>query len=234
MSNSSLTVALRENSGKGGARKLRATGRIPGICYGAGSDNVSVAIDPKALTTLLAKSGAGMNTLIELSVEGGGLFDGKTVLVKDLQREPIHGVPLHADLYAVDLTQTIVVQVPVQVEGSPAGVRNDGGILDHSLREIELECLPTAIPSEIIVDVTDLELNQSLHVRDIALPEGVELRTDGDLSVVSVVMPAAAEEEPVAAEEVEGEAGAAPAEGEGATPAAEGGDEKSEEKPSGD
>jgi len=224
--NASLTVAVREGSGKGVARKLRAAGRIPGVCYGPQLDTVTVQIDPQALERVLAKSGAGMNTLIDLQVEGGGVFDGRTVLVKDLQREPIYGVPLHADLYAVDLTQTIVVQVPVHITGIAHGVRVSFGILDHQLREIELECLPTAIPSEIVVDVTDLELNHSLHIRDIALPEGVELRDDPDLSVVSVVMPAAAEEA-AATEEVEGEEGAEPAAGEEA--ASEGEERKPEE-----
>lgn len=226
MPNASLTVAVREGSGKGVARKLRAAGRIPGVCYGPQLDTVTVQIDPQALERVLAKSGAGMNTLIDLQVEGGGVFDGRTVLVKDLQREPIYGVPLHADLYAVDLTQTIVVQVPVHITGIAHGVRVSFGILDHQLREIELECLPTAIPSEIVVDVTDLELNHSLHIRDIALPEGVELRDDPDLSVVSVVMPAAAEEA-AATEEVEGEEGAEPAAGEEA--ASEGEERKPEE-----
>lgn len=234
MPNASLTVALRDGTGKGAARKLRAAGRIPAICYGREVESVAIQIDPKALESLLAKSGAGMNTLIDLNVEGGGEFDGRTVLVKDLQREPIYGVPLHADLYAVDLTQTIVVQVPVRLTGIAHGVRVGFGILDHSLRELELECLPMAIPSEIAVDVTDVELNQSLHVRDIALPEGVKLRTDADLSVVSVVTPAAAEEEAVA-EVVEGEEGAVPAEGEAV--AADGGesaDGKAEETPASD
>jgi large subunit ribosomal protein L25 len=233
VSNASLTVVPREGSGKGAARKMRAAGRIPGVCYGRKVDTVAVQIDPKALENLLAKSGAGMNTLIDLHVEGGGDFDGRTVLVKDLQREPIYGVPLHADLYAVDLTQTIIVQVPLHLTGSAEGVKM-GGILDHSLREIELECLPSAIPSEIVVEVSALELGDSLHVRDLTLPAGVELRTDGDLSVVSVVTPAAAEEEAVA-EVVEGEEGAVPADGE--APAADAGDDaeaKSEEKPAGD
>jgi large subunit ribosomal protein L25 len=232
--NASLTVALRDGSGKGAARKLRAAGHIPGVCYGRKIDSIAIQIDPKALEHLLAKSGAGMNTLIDLNVEGGGEFDGRTVLVKDLQREPIYGVPLHADLYAVDLTQTIIVQVPVRLTGIAHGVRVGFGILDHSLREIELECLPTAIPSEIVVDVSDVELNQSLHVRDIALPEGVELRTDSDLSVVSVVTPAAAEEEAVA-EPVEGEEGAEPAEGEAAAAdSGESSESKSGETPAGD
>lgn len=204
MPDTTLKVALREDTGKGAARKLRAAGRIPGTCYGRALPSASIHIDPAALERLLAHSSTGMNTLIDLSVEGGGDFDGKTVLVKDLQREPIYGRPLHADLYAVDLTQTIVIEVPVHITGVAEGVKLGGGILDHSLREIELECLPMAIPGEIVVDVSALEVGDSLHVRDLSLPDGVELRTDGDLSVVSVVMPAAAEAEPTAEAAAEG------------------------------
>lgn len=218
MADYQLEIQAREGRGKGAARKLRATGKIPGICYGRDTQVVSIAFDPRALERLLAASEAGMNTLIDLR---GASLDGRTVLVKELQRDPVSGRPVHADLYAVDLTRTVEVEVPVHLNGKAAGVEM-GGILDHSLREVELECLPTAIPKELRVDVSALQIGDSIHVRDIVLPEGVVLLSDPNLSVVSVVAPAVVEEA-APAEAVEG-AEAAPAEGEAAAEKKEEGD----------
>jgi large subunit ribosomal protein L25 len=208
-----LQVELRERAGKGVARKLRAAGRIPGVVYGRKVPPVPVSLDPQLLRRVLVRSEAGLNTLFELAVAGGGPLQGKPVLVRELQRDPVKGTYLHADLLVVDLLQKIQVSVPIHVVGKAHGVEL-GGILDHSLREIELLCLPTAIPKEIQIDVSALEVGDSLHVRDLALPEGVELRSDPDLSVVSVVVPAV-EVTPTPAE------AAVPAEGE-EVPAAEG------------
>jgi large subunit ribosomal protein L25 len=205
-----LVVQVREASGKGIARKLREAGRIPGICYGRNAPSVSITLNRTALERLLKASTAGMNTLIDLRVEGGGHYDGKPVLVKELQRDPVTGRALHADLYAVDLQQTIQVSVPVHVTGSAEGVKM-GGILDQTLREIELECMPQAIPQEIPVDVTPLGIGQSLHVRDLALPEGVTLLSDPELAVVLVAAPTV-EEVPAEAEAEAEEEAAAPAE----------------------
>jgi large subunit ribosomal protein L25 len=217
--------------GKGVARKLRAGGRIPAIFYGKREGAVPIALDPHTLRRLLEKSDAGMNTLINLHIEGGGALEGKTVLIKELQRDPVQGQYLHADFYAVDLEHTIEVSVPIHVTGRAAGVEL-GGILDHSLRELELECLPRAIPKEIVIDVSALEIGDSLHVRDLELPEGVTLRSDLDLPVLSVVQPSVSEEATPTEEaaEVEGEApaeGVAPAEGEAGAAKAEGGEDKS-------
>jgi len=221
-----LNVEPRSNTGKGVARKLRAAGRIPGICYGA-SEPESISLDPHALDRLIRSSASGMNTLIDLKVEGGGSFDGKKVLVKEVQRDPVSNDALHADFFALDMTHKIDVAVPVHVSGIAIGVSMGEGILDHVLREVHLECLPHAIPDELVVDVTALEIGDSIHVRELPLPDGVELRTDGDLSIVSVVAPKEIEEEvPAEDAELEGEAGEA-AEGEDA-PAAPDGDKAAE------
>ena len=224
MADNALNVESRQDAGKGVARKLRAAGRIPGVCYGGGEPTISISLDPRALRDLLEQSDAGMNTLINLAVEGGGAFDGKMVLVRELQKDPVEGDYLHADFVAVDVRQTVEVSVPIHITGRAPGVEL-GGILDQALREIELECLPLAIPSEILVDVGELEVGQSLHVSDLVLPEGVELRSDPGLSVVSVVAPKI--EEVPEEEEVEGE-GEGELEGEEA--AAEG--KEGESKPS--
>ena len=218
MADYQLNLEVRESAGKGIARKLRAAGRIPGVCYGAGQTTVPVALDPRVLEKALRASAAGLNTLFD--VRGGGAFDGRSVLVKELQRDPVQGSLLHADFYAVDLTKEIEVSVPLHLVGTAAGLMN-GGIVDHQLREIHVKCLPTAIPESFTLDVSALDVGDTLHVRDVALPEGVTLVSNPELGVVSVVIPAKAEEE-VAAEAAAAEAAAAPAEGEAAAAPAEG------------
>jgi large subunit ribosomal protein L25 len=209
-----LVVEVREGTRKGAARKLRAAGRIPGVCYGRTVPSVGISLDPRALERLLAASEAGMNTLFELRIAGVGDLDGKPVLVRELQRNPVTGRLLHADLYAVDLEQSIHVSVPIHLTGTPAGVKM-GGILDQALRTLDLECMPQAIPDEVSLDVAALEIGQTLHVRDLALPDGVSLLSDPDLAVLSVVAPAAEEVAVPAEEEVaEAEGEAAPAEAE--------------------
>jgi large subunit ribosomal protein L25 len=221
MGENALAVEVREGLGKGVARKLRVAKRIPAVLYGRGKPSVSISLDPAALEKLLRASTAGLNTLIDLAVAGRADLAGKVVIVKELQREPIRGGLLHADLYEVDLSKTIEVSVPIHVVGIPVGVSLNGGILDTALREVEIECLPRAIPSALEVDVSALDVGESIHVRDLVVPDGVTVLSDRDLAVVSVVLPAA-EEAPAAVEApAEGEAAAAaPAE------AAAGGDEK--------
>ncbi len=221
----SLEVELREGAGKGVARKLRAAGRIPGVLYGRGKPPQSVVLDPRALERVIATSEAGMNTLIDLSIAGSRDRAERVVLVKELQRDPVRGVALHVDFYQVDLAATIAVKVPIVLRGRPKGVELSGGILDQALRELDVECLPRAIPESISLDVSELDIGGSIHVRDLALPEGVALRSDPDLSVASVIMPKVEEEVAPVAAPVEGEAAAA-ATPEGATP--EGAGEKKE------
>jgi len=227
-----LGVELRKEHGKGVARKLRAAGRIPAVCYRRNAEPVPVSLDPKELDLLLRNASSGINTLIDLKVTGGGDFDGRQVLVKELQRDPISGAYLHADLYAVDLQQKIHVSVPINLTGTAIGVSLGGGVLDYATRELDVECLPNAIPEEFTIDVSEIEIGQSLHVRDIVVPEDVEVLNDPDVTVMSVVAPVAIEEEAPAEEEEEGEGeeGAVDAEAtaEGAAP------EESAEKKSDD
>jgi large subunit ribosomal protein L25 len=221
MGENTLAVQVREGLGKGVARKLRAVKRIPAVLYGGGRTPLPLSLDPSSLEKLLRASSAGLNTLIDLDAAGRTDLVGKVVIVKELQREPIRGALLHADLYEVDLTQTIEVSVPLHVVGIPIGVSLNGGILETVLREIDIECLPRAIPGHIEVDVAALDIGESIHVRDLVVPTGVTVISDGDLSVVSVVLPAAEESTAAAAASAEGEAASA------ATPdAAAGGDDK--------
>ena len=236
MADFELTIEIRESRGKGAARKLRAAGRVPGVYYGSG-DSRAISFDPSALERVISSSSAGTNTLIGLV--GASEIEGRQVLVKDMQRDPVLGNLLHADLYAVDLSKKVTVSVPVRLLGTPMGVQLGNGILDHALREVELECLPTSIPEDIEIDVSELDLGHSLHVRDLSLPADVILLSDSDLSVVSVVAPKV-EEEPVVEELEEGEEGVegevaegegaeAPEDGEGEKAAASGGEGKAKD-----
>lgn len=205
MEQTAIVAQYRETTGKGFARRLRAAGSMPAILYRGGQETIPLALDPRILRRLLTTSQAGMNTLIDLSVEGRPELGTRVVLVKELQRDPVRGSFLHADLYEVDLQKKVHVMVPIHLKGSSHGVLM-GGVLDHALREIEVECLPRAIPDEFVLDVGPLDIGDSLHVRDIALPGGVELRTesDADLSVVSVMTPTVEEEKPAEEAAVEG------------------------------
>lgn len=222
MADNTLVVEPREGTGKGVARKLRAAGRVPAVFYVGGTAATPIQLDPRLLEKSLRQSGAGINTLFD--IQGAGL-EGKLVLIKELQRDPVKGFIVHADLYAVDVKQTLQVSVPVHVSGTPVGVSMEGGILDQALREVEVECLPRAIPEELVVDVSGLGIGDSIHVGDIPLPDGVSLISDPELPVVSVVTPARPEEEEALAAEAE----AAEA-GEGAEPAEGAGESEGEEK----
>jgi len=208
----SLAVEVRSDTGKGVARKLRAVGRIPAVLYGHGNASVSLSIQAKDLDTLLKTSHAGLNTLIDL--EGDGAVAGKVVLIKELQRHSVAGTLSHADFFEIDATAKIHVSVPIKLEGTPEGVKL-GGVLEHMMREIDLLCLPNAIPDSLEVDVSGMNQNESLHVSDLTLPEGVETGVDEALPIVHVATKKIEEEVEVVAEEdeavKEGDAEAAPA-----------------------
>ncbi len=211
MGEAALKAEVRDSSGKGVARKLRAAGRIPAIVYGGKSDSQSISIDSKELMDLLQKSSGGINTLIDLDVSGGK--GATTVIVKDLQRDPVRGEPLHADLFVIDTKAEINVSVPVHLLGVPAGVRLEGGMLDHMRHEVEVACLPDAIPEAIEFDVTELQNGENVHVSDLQLPADVTMVTDAVLSIAVVNAPRGATEEELEAEAAA--AAAAEAEGEG-------------------
>jgi large subunit ribosomal protein L25 len=196
----SIVLEAREGRGKEFNRKLRVAGRVPAVVYGGGKDPVAVSLDPVLLERQLKASHAGINTLFDL--EGPSNVSGRTILVKELQREPVRRGIVHVDLFEVDQTQRIHVAVPVHLEGTAEGLLQ-GGIVEHALREVELLCLPSAIPDEIVLDITRLQLGDTLHMSDLQLPTGTEFASEENLSIVSLMAPKAAEVEVAAeAEEV--------------------------------
>lgn len=226
MSETALVVETREGTGKGANRKLRAAGRIPAILYGRGKDSIPLVIDARSLEKVLRAGGA--NTLLDLTVQGRGDLGTPVALVKELQRDPIRGSIVHADLYQVDLSRTVEVEVPIHLTGKPKGIEM-GGLLEHMLRDLRIECLPRSIPEAINVDVSELEIGDVIHVRDLALPAGVTLVSDPDLGVAAVALPQAEEAPAEVAAPVEG--AVAGAEGAAAPAAAEGADKAKAEKP---
>jgi large subunit ribosomal protein L25 len=200
---------MREGRGKNEANRLRAAGQIPAVVYGSKKEGktpegVALSVDPKAVLRIL-HSDSGANTLINLRVDG----TEARVMVKEYQLDPITHQLLHADFYALAMDKEIEVTVPIVLRGESRGVKQQGGIVDFVTRDIEVQCLPTDIPENITVDISELMLNQSIRLKD--LPQGPKWKavTDGETMIVHVVMPKA--EESAAAAETAAAEGAAPA-----------------------
>ena len=179
-----LEAVRRETFGRNEAGRLRRQGRIPAVLYGGAEGAAEpLAVDPKELMRIL-HSDAGVNTLISLSVAGG---PATRVLMKEHQLDPITHHLLHADFYRVAMDKLLQVTVPIVLKGEPRGVKQQGGILEFLHKEIELECLPTAIPEHIDIDVSELELGQAIYVKDLATTAAWAPLSDADLMLVHVV-----------------------------------------------
>ena len=177
---------------KNAARRVRVAGKIPAVVYGAGQDAVAVTVDPRVITRIL-HSDSGHNTIFDLNVEGAAI--AKAMIV-DWQHEPIKGKLLHIDLKRIAMDKTMRVSVPIQLVGTSTGVKNQGGILDHVLREVEVECLPGDIPSHLDVDVSGLELHGVIRVSD--LPHSGSIKFLGDENATVAHVTAVKEEAPAA------------------------------------
>jgi len=202
-----LEAQARDTFGKNEARRTRREGKVPAVLYGGdGGGATPIAVAPKALLKIL-HSESGQNTLISLKLPGTG---DTRVLVKDFQLDPITHEVLHADFYRVAMDKLLQVTIPIVVQGEPKGVKQQGGVLEHIRREIEIECLPADIPENVVVDVSELMLHQGVRVRDIATNPKWTPKSDPDLMLVHVIMPKA--EEAPAPAEAAAAAPAAPAE----------------------
>ena len=182
-----LAVTVREKTGKGAARQLRRSGKVPGVLYGQG-ECLLLTIEPEPLTKIL-KSQAGSTALIALTVNGAKVNPRRTALLRDFQVDPVEGNVLHADLFEISMDKPIRVKVPVHViGGTPAGVK-EGGILHYNTRELHVECLPGALPDHIEVDASGLAIGQGIHLKEMAKIEGVRYLDDPEQMVVSVAVP---------------------------------------------
>lgn len=216
-----LNAEIRNERGKGPARRLRAAGKVPGTMYGEGGDAVSLAVDARALSQVLATD-AGVNALIDLQIDGSTHL----AMARELDRDPVRGAIRHVDFLRIDRTKPITVDIPVHIEGTSPGI-SEGGVLEHHTWQLHVSCLPGQVPDSITVDISSLGVGDSIRVADIAAPEGVTILTAEDEIIASVVIPQMPTlEEPGAEEALEGEVaaeGAEESEGEdGESPAAEG------------
>ena len=193
-----LQAEFRTVVGKEGAKKLRQVKRIPAVVYGGPRGPIPLVVNPLELLAVLE---AGENVLINLSMTGGETPQTSVVILKDLQRHPVKGSPLHADFQEISMERKIRVEVPLLLSGEPTGVKDKGGILEHALRQLSVECLPLSIPDRIVLDVAALDIGDTLHVRDVTVAEGVRILDDGARVVASVLAPKAEEVAAVTEEE---------------------------------
>ena len=220
-----LKAERRSATGRSAARKLKARGVVPAVIYGAKDKPQPLQLSERDINAMLSHA-SGENILVELEIDGDQ--SGRLALVQEIQRSPVRGDVLHIDFHAVSMDEKIHAEVPVEGIGTANGVKNFGGLLEQNLRALAIECLPRDLPDRIVVDVSALNIGDSIHVRDLQLPPGVTTRVQLDLTAFSVLAPAV-EEEPVAAVATAAEPEVITekkAEGEPATAAAPAGKEK--------
>lgn len=210
MARPTLLAKARQAEGTRRVRRLRRNGLVPGIVYGKKTSPLSVMISAQDLAKFL-RARAGVHGVVTLRVDAdpasgdaakGGIGSKpweKPVLVKRLERDPVNGEIVHVEFHAIALTEQIRVKVPILLNGTPVGVKQDGGVLEHFLRELEVECLPTAIPKDITYDVSAMRIGDTVHVRELAAPAGAKVTTDAAAVIASVLAPKEEKAEEVAA-----------------------------------
>jgi large subunit ribosomal protein L25 len=191
-----LSARPRSLAGRNAVKQVRANGAIPAVIYGAHETPSNLEVDRKSIETIL-KHAASEHILVDLEIAGSG---NKLSLIQEVQHHPVRGNILHIDFHAVSMTETITSEVPLEATGEPVGVKTHGGLLQQQLRALEIECLPQDLPDLIHVDVSALEIGDSIHVKDIALPNGVTALADADITAFLVSEPTVAEEPAPAAE----------------------------------
>jgi large subunit ribosomal protein L25 len=199
-----LEAQMREAGNKNSARRVRVGGKIPAVVYGAGKETTTVAVDPRQVLRIL-HSESGHNTIFDLALDSAR----EKAMIVDWQFEPIKGRLLHVDLQRIAMDKKLTVTVPVVLKGEAAGVKQEGGILEQIVREIEIECLPADIPKSIEVDISHLTFGVEVRVKDIAHSDKLKFLTDGDQMIAHIT---SVKEEVVATPEAAAEAAATPAE----------------------
>ncbi len=189
-----LSATRRTGTGRSAVRKIKAQGAIPAVIYGGKTKSEPLQVSRRDISLLLSHA-SGENILVELEIEGEK--GGRLALMQEVQHAPLGGDILHVDFHAVSMDEMIDADVPLEPTGIPEGVKTFGGLLEQNIRSLEIECLPRDLPDVITVDVTHLKIGDSIHVRELPLPEGVTTRVPPDLTAFSVLAPKV-EEEPVA------------------------------------
>ncbi|MBU0759832.1 MAG: 50S ribosomal protein L25 [Candidatus Omnitrophica bacterium] len=180
-----LRSSLREGKGKELSKKLREENLVPAVVYKKGEETLSLKIDKKSLAKAL-HTDAGENVIIKLNIEGAKKKKERTVIVKDIQKDPVKDYLLHIDFQEISLTEKLKVKVRIAAKGEAIGVKQDKGVLQHVLWEAECECLPTNIPEKIEVDITKLKIGDSIHIKDIVPPAEVKILEEPEAVVFAV------------------------------------------------
>jgi large subunit ribosomal protein L25 len=188
-----LKAEKRTVVGRNAIKKIKAQGLVPGVIYGSQGEPIALQVESRALTNVLAHA-LSEHVLVELEIADGSQSTNRLALIQEVQHHPLRPELLHVDFHAVSATEKITSEVPIEAVGDALGVRTFGGLLEHSLRTLEVECFPQDLPEIVRIDVSNLNIGESLHVRDIPLPSGVESLTPADLTVVSVVASRVGEE----------------------------------------
>ncbi len=192
-----LKADIRQEYGKEAGGRMRKAGLVPAVVYKKGSKTLSLQVDARELFYVLHTS-AGGNVIITLNIrskdEGQANKKARTVIIKEIQCHPIKGDVLHLDFHEISLTDKITVNIAIETKGEPEGVKVDGGTLDHPLKELNVECLPTKIPERIDVLVDPLKIGDAIRVKDLNIPDGVTVLDDLEQTVCSVVPPKVEEE----------------------------------------
>ncbi len=198
-----LDSKKRTMTGKGSARKLRSGGRLPVILYGPETSPIMLSLDYKQLQKILRGKSAE-NIIFDLKADSNEKNQSKRVMIKEIQKDPVTRDYLHVDFYEISMEKELEVDIPVYLINTPIGV-SEGGILEHTRRELKISCMPKNLVDRIEVDVSGLDIGQSLHVEDITLPPGLKSIEDGDLTIATVVAPTIEEEVEEEVEEAESE-----------------------------
>jgi len=178
-----VTAEARSSRGKNEARRVRVSGRIPAVIYGAFKDPVSVSVNPKDILKII-HSKTGHNSIFDVEVPGA---EKTPVIVADEQYHPVKGTLLHIDLKRIDLSRKLRVSIPVHTKGDPKGVKQQGGVLDLVTKQIEIECIPDDIPDEFVVDVSELMIGNAIRVKELGAKEGIRVLTLPEVVIAHVV-----------------------------------------------
>lgn len=194
-----LSARPRSENGRNAVKQVRARGGVPAVIYSSKDKPANLEVSHREIEALLSHA-VGESILVDLEIEEGGKKTSRLSLIQEVQRHPVRRGILHVDFHAVSMTETITADIIVEPLGEPDGVKNSGGLLEQSVRSISIKCLPQNLPEIIRVDVSALKVGDSLHLRDLPIPAGVELLDSPDLTVFIVAEPKVLEEPvPVAA-----------------------------------
>jgi len=189
-----LAAHIRETTGKGAARKMRKNSQLPAIFYGPGTESIMLTVDYPELTRI-TKQGKGETIILDLQIKSDKGEESKKAMLKDLMVDPVNGAYLHADFYEISMDKEITVDIPVTLVNAPIGVTEEDGFLQHIRRNITVSCLPDNLVDSLDIDVSEMHLGDTIHIRDIEFPEGITCAEEGHLTVVVVSAPGGGMEE---------------------------------------